>query len=175
MRSGVQGSSASSWISRVHASWLSSSAVTFRASSAFPTRRAEAARAASDARVARRSPPTAVAGTSRSTPRQDCPARRPQWWPGRTLSRSVALQPRQHLLRQPRAETPSAHLLGCAITASARMRSVAIRCGPSMSAHARSLVACTTSERMECRARRGTSHGLFHRLLRPPVVHSPPE
>jgi hypothetical protein len=38
MNSGVQGS-ASSWISQVHASWLSPSAVTFRAYAAFPLRR----------------------------------------------------------------------------------------------------------------------------------------
>jgi hypothetical protein len=88
-------------------------------------------------------------------------------------SRAVARQPRQPLWRQPRAAIPSARLVGCANTASARTRSVAIRCGPSRIAHAPALVACTTNERMECRARRGTSYGLFHRLLRPPCRPRP--
>jgi hypothetical protein len=83
-------------------------------------------------------------------------------------SRSVALQPRQSFFRQPLSETSSAILLDVAITASARMLSVAIRCCPSMIAHPRSRVACTTSECMECRASIGKSHGLCHRLLRPP-------
>src|SRR5215831_17566171 len=77
-------------------------------------------------------------------------------------SRSVALPPHQSFLCQPLAETSSPFLLGAAITASARRRSVTIRCGPSMLAHPRSRVACTTSERMECQASIGTSHGLCH-------------
>src|SRR5262249_54846360 len=48
------------------------------------------------------------------------------------------------------------------------MLSVASCCCPSMIAHPRSRVACTTSERMVCRASIGTSHGLCHHLLRPP-------
>jgi hypothetical protein len=50
---------------------------------------------------------------------------------------------------------------------------VAIRCCPSMIVHPRSRVACTTSERMECQASIGKSHGLCHRLLRPPCRPRP--
>jgi hypothetical protein len=80
-------------------------------------------------------PPPDVPGTSRSTPRQDGLARRPRGWPSRTAVSSGRL-PCQPLVRQPRAATPSARLVDVASTASARRRSVAIRCCPSMIAPA---------------------------------------
>ena len=158
----VQGRSASAWSSRVRASWLSPSAVTVRVYAACPPA-CRAARAASEARVERRLPQTLREHPGPRLGRMT--ARRPAMVAG-SPSRPISRHQAPPAPLAPAAcRVPSARLVDCANTASARTRAWLSAAGRRGS-HTRALVACTTNER-GCRARRN--------IIRPvPLLAAPP-